>query len=280
MITRQFLAIYPYWGDLNVMSDIIGILEASVFLCFIFLYINIFWKNFSDVTDTFETNSIFCSELVRSNSKHMKIVNETLNRANIYNKIMSMFITVQILLSVLPTLVQNLMTSDEEILQAAETADGFRKYFPFVIWLPQVVKQKFVIRVMYGLQCIFWYEICLISASFCPFSAVLILFTGTQFKLISSIIREMEEVMYTVEKSDNDLHEVPEQIFTADSNNLSNESKLSSKMQQNSLQEDDINQHSERAHDLSSPEIKSTSKKDPGSVYLLECIKLHQGSIK
>jgi hypothetical protein len=133
---------------------------------------------------------------------------------------------------------------------------------------------------MYGLQCIFWCENFLISASFCSFSTVLILFTGTQFKLISSIIREMEEVMYMVENSDNDLHEVPEQIFTADSNNLSKESKLISKMQQSSLKEGDINQHSERVHDLSSPEIKSTTIKDPGSVYLLECIKQHQASIK
>jgi hypothetical protein len=89
----------------------------------------------------------------------------------------------------------------------------------------------------------------------------------------------MEEVMCTVGNPDNDLHEVPEQIFTADSNNLSNESKLSSNMQQNSLQEGDIKQHSERVHDLSSPEIKTTTKNDRGSVYLLECIKLHQASI-
>jgi hypothetical protein len=65
---------------------------------------------------------------------------------------------VQPIFYILPTLVQNLITSDEEILQAAETEDGSKKYFPFVIWLPQVLKQKFVIRVMYGLQCIFWWE--------------------------------------------------------------------------------------------------------------------------
>jgi hypothetical protein len=52
------------------------------------------------------------------------------------------------------------------------------------------------------------------------------------------------------------------------------------KMQQNSLQESDIIKQSERIHDPSSPQIKSTSINDPGSVYLLECIKLHQASIK
>jgi hypothetical protein len=198
------------------------------------------------------------------------------------------------------------MTSDEEIIQEVETVDGFTKYFVFVIWLPPVVKQEFIIRVIYGLQCIYMWGICLFSVAVTPFYTVIILYTGTQFKLISSIIREMDEVMCRVENSGNILHEVPEQPFTTDpknpsdsiqspiSNNLplksnldieeptalSSERILSSKMQQKVLLEDDISRESERIHDISSPEINSRTKKDPEIYHLVECIKLHQASIK
>jgi hypothetical protein len=40
------------------------------------------------------------------------------------------------------------------------------------------------------------------------------MYTGTQFKLISSIIREMDEVMCRVENPGNILHAVPIELFT------------------------------------------------------------------
>jgi hypothetical protein len=116
----------------------------------------------------------------------------------------------------------------------------------------------------------------------------------------------MDEVMSMVENSGNIHHEVLEQLFTADTKKLtdsfqspmsnklpilsnldieeptvlSTESILSTKLEQNVLQEDDINRRSERIHDISSTEIKSTTENDPEIFYLLECIKLHQASIQ
>jgi len=306
MFTLQFLAIYHYWGNISLVADCIGFLVAFTSIWFFNSYTIIYWKSICEVTDTFETNSIFCSELVRSNQKHMKILNDTLNLAQIYTKLISISEILVPIFFVLPSFVQHLMTSDEEILQEVETVDGFTKYFVFVIWLPPVVKQEYIIRIIYGLQCIYTWDICLFSAAITPFYTVIILYTGTQFKLISSIIREMDEVMCRVENPGNILHEVPEQPFTTDpenpsdsiqspmSNNpplksnldieeptaLSNQRILSSKIQQNVLQEENIIRESERIQDISSPEIKSRTKIDPEIYYLVECIKLHQASIK
>jgi hypothetical protein len=288
------------------MVHCIGFLATLVAVCIISSYTIIKWKNICDVTDTFETSSIYCSELVRSNQKHMKILNETLNLAQNYNKVISMSEIIVPVFFILPTLVQQIMTSGEEILEEAETVDGFTKYFIFVIWLPPVLKQEFIIRVIYGLQCICVSEICLFSAAVTPFYIVLLLYTGTQFKLISSLIREMDEVICSVENPGNILHEVLIQQFTAGTTKfsdsfqslmsqklplksnfdkeeptaLSTERTLSSKMQLNTGLEFDINRQSESIHDLSWQEIKSTTKNDPESLYLVECIKLHQASIK
>ena len=306
MNTLQFLAIYHYWGNINIMADSIAFLAVFAAVYLITSYTKIFWKNICEVIDTFETSSIFCSEMVRSNKKHMNILNETLNLGQIYSKVISISEIIVSILFLLPSLVQHLMTSDEEILQEVETVDGFTKYFIFVMWLPPALKQEIIIRVVYGLQFICLWEMFLLTAAIMPFYTALLLYTGTQFKLISSIITEMDAVMCRVGKPGNTLHEVPKQLFTTEtkklshsfqspmSNNLrlksnldteettalSTERILSSEMQQNILQEVDINGQSEGIHDLSLSEIKSTTKNDPEFSYLVECIKLHQASIK
>jgi hypothetical protein len=115
----------------------------------------------------------------------------------------------------------------------------------------------------------------------------------------------MDEVMFTVENPSNELHEVPVQIFTDERKNLSypfqspmlnklplkskkdkdgpsnvSTQRILSKMQQKSLQQGDIHQQSETVHDLSSLAMKPTTKIEPETICLLECIKLHQASIK
>jgi hypothetical protein len=84
MTTLQFLAICHYWGNINLIVDCIGFLTGFAGVYFTSFCTTISWKIICDLIVTFETNSIFCSELVRSNQKHMKIVNETLNMAIIY----------------------------------------------------------------------------------------------------------------------------------------------------------------------------------------------------
>ena len=305
MFILQFLAIYHYWGNITMIADSIAFLAVFATVYFGSAYTILFWKNICDVTDSFETSYIFCSELVRSNQKHMKILNDALNRAHIFTKANFISEIIMPLFFTLPSFVQHLMTADVEILQEVETVDGFTKYFIFVIWLPPWLKQEFIIRVIYGLQFIYVWEICFFTATLMPFYTVILFYTGTQFKLISSIIRDMDEVTCRVENPDNIHHAVPEQLFIIDTKKLSgsfelpmsnklplksnfdieeptalsNERILNSKMQQSALQEVDINRQSARTHNLSLPEIKST-KHDSENFYLLECIKLHQASIK
>jgi hypothetical protein len=78
---------------------------------------------------------------------------------------------------ILPTFVQHLMTSDQEILQEVETVDGFTEYFVFVMWLPPVLKQEFIIRVIYGLQCVCSLLTGLFTLALAPFYTVLLLYT-------------------------------------------------------------------------------------------------------
>ena len=305
MVILQFLALHHYWGNMSLMIDCIGFLVGFAAIYFTCPYIMISWKNISKLIDTFENNSIFCNEIVTSNQRHMEIFNQSLKLARIFNRVVSPFVFLSGAMYIFPTFIQHLMASDEEILQEAESTDGFTKYFVFVIWLHPAVKKEFMIRVIYALQCI-----CLMigfsfASAFIPFEMVLFLHTATQFKLISSIIREMDKVMCRAENSGNAPHEFPEKLFTTDKKilsesfqssmpekrpetnleeekraTLSTERQLVSKMLQNFLQEDVIDLPLERLNDLSAAQIPSTEKNDPASLYLLECIKLHQACIK
>ncbi|GFG39184.1 hypothetical protein Cfor_04143, partial [Coptotermes formosanus] len=304
MIILQLLALYHYWGNIKLMTDCVGFLAGFGSLYIIALYIMFSWKDISEVFDNFETNSIFCNALVLLNQRHMKILNESLNLAQNLNKVISTLVFLSAIMYILPTFIQHLMTSEEAMLQQAGTEEGFTKHFIFVIWFPPALKQELTIRITYALQCICLLAEISLAAGVLPFQVVLIFYTGTQFKLISSIIREMDEVVCRIENSGNLLHEIPEQLFTTDRKILSNsfqlpmptklpkpnwdedestvlstERQLRSKTLQNLLQGGDINQPSERLNDQSSSEIIPTDNNDPASLYLLECIKLHQACI-
>ena len=154
MFTLQFLAIYHYWGNINLVANNCGVLSAFLGLCFTSFCKLIKWQDICDVTDTSETNS---------KQKHVKILSETLNLANIYNKVISSSMSIVPLFFILPTFVQNLITSHEEILQEVATADGSTKYSIVVIWFPPGLKQEFIFRVIYGIQYICFWEICLMQ---------------------------------------------------------------------------------------------------------------------
>ena len=150
------------------------------------------------------------------------------------------------------------------------------------------------------------WESYLFIAAIEPFYGALFMYTGTQFRLISSIIRETDEVTCRAENPGNILHEIPIEHFSKNPQKISDLFQspmseklplksnldieeptalstgriLSSKMHPNVLQESNVNRQSEGTHDLSTLQIKSTTKNDTESFYLVECIKLHQTSIK
>jgi hypothetical protein len=206
---------------------------------------------------------------------------------------------------ILPTFVRHLSASDEEILQEGETVEGFRKYFVFVMWLPPMVKQPFVIRLTYVLQVICTFRGFIFAAMFVPTQIMLLIYNGTQFKLISSILSEMDEIIYRLENSDetfdqlsqhknyNDaevLRESSQSEFpkhemdikkgkeTSTKRQLSNQ--LRSEILQNILQVYKFDRKSGKFIDFSSEDMAPTKEEDAASLYLSECIKLHQACIE
>jgi hypothetical protein len=309
MITLQIFAVYYYWGNVGLLTDCLGML-AGFFATYIstpyFIY---YWEDASKLIETLETKSIFNMELVRKNARHIKILNDSRNMAILLSKATSFLIVLSGVMYILPTFVRHLSTSDEEILREAETEEGFTKHFLFVMWLPPMVKQPFIIRLTYVLQCICTFRGFTYSAAFVPIEIVLLIYTGTQFKLMSSILNEMDDSICRLKDSNKIIAKAPQQDNDADDEvwpkitqtgessevtkykmhemketDTSIEGQLSnglgSEMLQNLLQIYNVNQKLRTSAYPSSEDQTSTEEEDTASLYLLECIKLHQLCIR
>jgi ABC-type multidrug transport system fused ATPase/permease subunit len=309
MVTLQILALYFYWGNIWLITDCLGLLTgfaASYTTTPYFIY---YWEDVSKLMESLETKSIYSMELIRTNQRHMKIVNDSRNLAQLLSKSSFVLILLSGVMYILPTFVRHLSASDKEILQEAETVEGFTKYFVFVMWLPLVVKQPFVIRLTYVLQCICTFRAFMFAAAFVPIEIMLLIYTGTQFKLLSSILSEMDETIYRLENSDEIIDEVQHQKNDPEGEDLpkstqsgmlsevpkyemdrrkgketlaerqmTNQSR--SEILQNLLQVYNFNRTSGKFIELSSEGLTPTKEEDFASLFFLEFIKLHQECIK
>jgi hypothetical protein len=309
MMTLQIFALYYYWGNVGLLTDCIGLLAGFAATYITTPYFIYHWQDVTKLIETLETKSICSMELVRNNQRHMKIFNDSRNLALLLSRTTTFLIVLSGVMYILPTIVRHLSISDEEILQVAETEEGFAKHFVFVMWLPPVVKQPFVIRLTYVIQCICTFRGFTYSAAFVPFEIVLLIYTGTQFKLMSSVLNEMDDSINVLGNSGKIVDNSPQQTDDSDGDNLANctptemslevakcemdktEDKgnlageqlniqLRSEMLQNLLEIYDVSGKAGTSIGLSSEDLTSTGEEDPASLYFLECIKLHQLCIK
>jgi hypothetical protein len=309
MVTLQILGLYFYWGNIWLMTDCLVLLVGFAVAYTTTFYFIYYWEDVPKIIEAFETKSIYSMELVRTNQRHMKIVNDSRNFALLLSKATFFLILLSGVMYILPTFVQHLSASDEEILREAETVQGFTKHFVFVMWLPPVVKQPFLIRLTYVLQCICTFRGFTFAAAFVPFEITALIYNGTHFKLISSILNEMDETIYRLENSDEIVDEVLQQENETDGEVLPKSTdsempsevpkyetdrkkgketstkrqptnQLRSEILQNILQVYNFNRKSGKFIDLSSDDLTPTEEDDSASLYLSECIKLHQACIK
>lgn len=308
MVSLQMLGLYYYWGNMWLITDCLVLLIGFAAAYITATYFIYYWKDASKLIEAFEAKSIYSMELVRTNQRHMKIVNDSRNFALLLSKATFFLILLSGVMYILPTFLQHLSATDEDILQEAETVEGFTKHFVFVMWLPPVVKQPFVIRLTYVIQCICTFRGFMFAATFVPIEILLLIYNGTQFKIISSILNEMDEVIYRLENPDEIVDEVSQKKNDIDEilpKSTESETapevpkyemdrrkgketwtkrqptyQLRSEILQNVLQVYNFNRKAGKFIDLSSDDLTPTEGEDAASSYLSECIKLHQACIK
>lgn len=304
IVILQILGLYFYWGNITLFTDCLGLIAAFAISYTSTTYFIFYWKDVSKLIEAFETNSIYSTEFIRLNQRHMKIVSDTKNFTLLLSKLACLSTLLAGIIYISPTFIQHLMASDKQILEEIEGAEGFTKYFVFVMWIPPILKQPYMIRLTYVLQVMCASTAFIFGAAFVPLEYVLILYTGKQFKLVSSAIQDMDKLcsLQNLDKIVDNVSEqmdspnysrrfLPEHIRvrkrelgTEEGNPNATEGQwnkqFNSKTFDNTLQAHDINRSSGKSDDISSAEPTPWEENDFASSYLLQCIKLHQACIQ
>jgi hypothetical protein len=263
---------------MKLIVENIGTTTGIMACYFPALYMIVKWEDFYMMGYRLETNSIFSAEMVRKNEKQMKKINTSKRSAIILTWITIASITaIAVSFDTIPLMRLAFSKSETENLKNADHTDEVFKYLVMVMWLPGDLSEKHFYWYIYTVQAAIVFVGCAYLTAILPFLLTLIIYTETQFKIVSSSLAEIDE---RFKEED------------AESEGVKSETDMKISIYGHSVNYDDV--HSLRPEDME--EFNSTKARDglsdstaraltikeydSASCYLVECIKLHQAVIE
>jgi hypothetical protein len=274
----QFLSIFFYWGNVKLIAESIGTTSGLMTCYFPALYMIIKWEDFYVMMYRLEKNSIFNAEMVRKNEKQMKIIHASKRSATILTWVAVASITaIGVSFDTVPLMRLAFSKSETEKLQNVDQADEVFKYLVMVMWLPGDLSEKHWYWYIYTVQAIVVGVACAYLIAVLPFILTVIIYTETQFRIVSSALTEIDErykeedVESEVIKSETDM-----KIDTfLHSVNYDDVRPLGPEV----MEELNSTKAGNGLNDCTTRAL-TTQEHDPASCYLVECIKLHQAVIE
>jgi len=278
VLILQLLSLYFYWGNIRLIVESIGTTSGMLACYFPALYMIVKWEDFYTMMYRLEMDSIFATEIVRKNDEQMKIIHTSKRSVIILAWITIASITaIGISFDLLPLLTLAFSKSETENLQNDDHANQLFKYLVMVVWLPGDLSEKHWYWYIYTVQAVIIFVGCAYLTAVLPFLLTMIVYTETQFRIVTSALNEIDErfkeedVESEVKKS-----EIDKKIATfLHSVNYEEVRSLRSQIMEES--------NSSKARDGlndSTTKALTTQEHDTASCYLVECIKLHQAVIE
>lgn len=272
-LTLQLLSFYFYWGNIKLIVESIGTTSGLMACYFPALYMIVKWEDFCMMMYRLETNSIFSVEMVRENDKQMKII-QTSKRAAIFLTWITIasIIAIGVSFDTIPLMRLAFSKSETENLQNNEHTEVF-KYLVMVMWLPGDLTDERWYWYIYTIQAMIIFVACAYLSAILPFLLTMIVYTETQFRIVSSSLTEIDE---RYKEGDTEIEVTKSETDPRISGlrNLVNEDEVLS-LRREIMKEF----NSTKAGDGSSCTAASAltaKEEDDASCYLVECIKLHQ----
>jgi hypothetical protein len=238
------------------------------------------WEQFCAMVHELETNSIFSAEMVRTNSMQMKIIQTSKRSARVLTWITIASITaIGLSFDMIPLL---------RVLFSKNT-DGINdtfKYFVFVMWLPGDLAEDYWYWYHYTIQAAIIFVACAYLSAILPFLLTIIIYTETQFRIVSSSLNEIDE---RYKEGDTDAGFLKAEIkseLTESEHAVNNDDIRSPRLinmhELNSTKVSDTSNTFPVSDGLNNQAASELPRKehDAASCYLVECIKLHQAVIE
>jgi len=274
----QLLSLYFYWGNIILIVESIGTTSGLMACYFPALYMIVKWEDFYMMMYRLETNSIFNAEMVRKNDKQMKKIHTSKRSAIILTWItIASIIAIGTSFDMIPLARLAFSKSETENLQNVEDTNHAFKYLVMVMWLPGELSEKHWYWYIYTVQAMIIGVACAYLTAILPFLLTIIVYTETQFRIVSSSLNEIDE-RYKEE-------DVESEVIKSETGVKIDAFRHSVNYEEVwSLQHEVIEElNSTKARDGlndSPARALTTLEHDTASCYLVDCIKLHQAVIE
>lgn len=274
----QFLSLYFYWGNIILIVQSIGTTSGLMACYFPALYMIVKWEDFYMMMYRLETNSIFSAEMVRQNDEQMKKIHTSKRSAIILTWItIASIVAIGTSFDMIPLARLAFSKSETESLQNVDHTSQVFKYLVMVMWLPGQLSEEYWYWYIYTVQALIIFVACSYLTAILPFIMTMIVYTETQFRIVSSSLNEIDE-RYKEEDVESEV--------------LKSETDMKIGVFRHSVNyEDVLSLHPEVIEELISTKTEdglidstartlTTLEHDTASCYLVECIKLHQAVIE
>lgn len=278
----QVVSFYSYWGNIRLIVESIGTMSGLSACYFPALYMIFKWEEFHTMIYELERNSIFNAEIVRQNDKQMKIIQTSKKSATILTWITIGSITaIGLSFDAIPLMRIILSHTGSESSQNIDRTSETFKYLVFVMWLPGDLSEDNWYWYLYTIQAVIILVACAYLTAILPFLLTIIIYTETQFRLVTSSLNEIDE-RYQVGDADSEFLTTGTRPDHAVDNNEVRSLRLFDMHASVSTKVSEGPNYFLFSDGSNDPTASHVTSKEPdvASGYLVECIKLHQTVIE
>ena len=289
----QVLGLYHYWGDLLITTDNLAVIATFMlgYIPTIFAMINS--KEICGLIDYLEENSILNSSKIRSNTKHMKIIEEAKILASHLTWFAVVSLSITIFFWTIYPLVLLWFRSEIEGTGNHEDLRTTFNYFVYVMLIPSDVLGSYLYVAIYLFQAITYSIVLTYLIGLVPLYLRLIVYITAQFKIVSEAINEIDNAFSYQQENERlavfaEINARPDGKFklsrqpsTVLSDGLSERKNKARRVavQRRALEYRAATQH----HPASTLSVYNSTKDAEAYstiIMMVECIKLHQSAIR
>lgn len=275
----QVVSFYSYWGNIRLIVESIGTMSGLSACYFPALYMIFKWEDFRTMIYELERNSIFSAKMVRQNDKQMKIIQTSKQSATILTWITICSITaIGLSFDAIPLMRIIFSHTGSESSQNVDRTSETFKYLVFVMWLPGDLSEDTWYWYLYTIQAVIIVVACAYLTAILPFLLTIIIYTETQFRLVTSSLNEIDE-RYEVGDTDSE-------FLTTETDAVGNDGvrflrPVDTHASKSTKVSEGPNSFplSDGSNDPTTSHVTSRES-DVASSYLVECITLHQAVIE
>jgi hypothetical protein len=302
VLTLQVLGLYEYWGDMIIATDNIAV-TGTLMIGYVPVLAVLNRPKVVSLIDNLETKSMFCFSSIRSNSKHLEIIQEARSLASRLTWFAVTSLLITIFFWTLYPLVLLMFRSENEYAQSEEDLRVRFQYFVFVMWVPSNAVHSYMYGIIYTLQAIAFSMSLIYLIGLAPLYFSLIIYATAQFKIVSAALTEIDEVSTTLSHKQAkegmrnftkmevgflgnfNSSEQPKSVLRDKQRDWKNKTVLQA-AESCPLRCEVVKQRDSEPRHTSSPRVSTNistdngSENDPATLLLVECIKLHQSAIR